>query len=640
MTAAAMSILPARVAFTDDGTPYSESFGDIYHARDGGLEQSRFVFLAGNDLPQRWRGRAQFTILETGFGLGLNFLASWAAWRADPQRCARLHFVSVELHPFSPADLAMLQARWPELAPLAAQLQARWPSLTPGMHRLQLDDGQVVLTLLLGDARTLLPKLACRADAFFLDGFSPGRNPELWSSTLLQALGGLAAPGATLATWSVSGTVRHALAAAGFECAKAPGFAGKREMLRARYPGEDASRDTPAARHALVIGAGLAGSSIAHRLAERGWQVDVVDAAAGPGQGASGNLAGVLRPLPSLDDNRLARLTRAGTLYGIRHLQRLAEQGQPVRWEPCGVLHLARDPRHADKQREVVAAHAPPADYLRFVERDEASTIAGWPLDQGGWWFPGSGWVNPPGLCAANLAAFPDRIRCHFGHAVQRVEPTGDGWTAFDAAGMPIARAPVAILANGIGIRAMPQAAALPVVSARGQVTHLPATTGSAPNVVVCRLGYVSPAIDGLRCAGATFAVDDHETNLRAADHRENLAKLDFILPGYGADLNGAALSGRVGFRPASPDRLPMVGALPSVTQTPRGTPLADIPRYSGLYALSGFGARGLVWASVVAELLASQLSGEPLPLERDLVDALDPARYLLRPARRLLEEG
>jgi tRNA 5-methylaminomethyl-2-thiouridine biosynthesis bifunctional protein len=636
-----MSLLPARVAFTDDGIPYCERFGDIYHSRDGGLEQARFVFLAGNELPQRWGGRSQFTILETGFGLGLNFLATWAAWRADAQRCARLHFVSTELHPFAPADLAGLQTRWPELAALAGELQARWPSLTPGMHRLHLDGGQVVLTLLFGDACAFLPKLTCRADAFFLDGFSPARNPALWSRALLLELGRLAAPGATLATWSVSGAVRQALAAAGFECTKTAGFAGKRKMLRARFPGSDIAPQTPAARrHALVIGAGLAGSSLAHRLAERGWQVEVVDGAAGPGQGASGNLAGVLRPLPSLDDNRLARLTRAGTLYGIRHLHRLAEQGQAVRWDACGVLHLARDPRHADKQRQVVEAQVPPADYLRFVERDEASALAGWPLEEGGWWFPGGGWVNPPGLCAANLAAYADRIRCHFGRTMQRLEATGDEWIAFDADGLPIARAPIAILANGVGIRALPQGTTLPVSSARGQVTHLPAAAGSAPNVVVCRLGYVSPAIDGMCCAGATFTVDDGEPALRAADHRENLAKLDFILPGYGAQLDGSALSGRVGFRPASPDRLPMVGALPSVTCIARATPLADVPRQPGLYALSGFGARGLVWASLVAELLASQLSGEALPLERDLVDALDPARYLLRPARRLLDEG
>ncbi|HEY0883694.1 MAG TPA: tRNA (5-methylaminomethyl-2-thiouridine)(34)-methyltransferase MnmD, partial [Ramlibacter sp.] len=283
-----MTIEPARLSFAEDGTPYSGEFGDVYHSRGGGLEQARFVFLGGNRLPERWHDRDAFTIVETGFGLGLNFLATWAAWRDDERRCDRLHFVSVERHPFRRDDLATLHARWPELVPLAAELQAHWPVLTPGIHRLHLDGGRVILTLLLGDAPDLIPELQCRADAFYLDGFSPATNPDLWSAGLLHELSRLAAPGATLATWSVTGAVRRALGELGFRCERAAGFGGKRQMLRARFgdAGDAAAAASP--RHALVIGAGLAGSSIANRLAERGWTVDVVDAAAGPAQGASG----------------------------------------------------------------------------------------------------------------------------------------------------------------------------------------------------------------------------------------------------------------------------------------------------------------------------------------------------------------
>lgn len=639
-----MPIEPARLSFSDDGTPRSEAFGDVYHTRDGGLDQARFVFMAGNELPERWQRRGRFTIVETGFGLGLNFLATWSAWRADPERCDRLHFVSTELHPFTREDLATLHRRWPELGPLADELRAQWPPLTPGFHRLQLNGGRVVLTLLFGDARDLLPQLRCRADAFYLDGFSPALNPELWSEVLLAELGRLASPAATLATWSVSGAVRRGLAHAGFVCEKVAGFGGKREMCRARRakipsPQSDVA-STRAARHAIVIGAGLAGTSVAERLAARGWCVDVIDEAAGPGQGASGNLTGVLRPLPSLDDNRLARITRAGALYALHHLRRLSDLGLPVRWQACGVLHLARDPVHEHKQRRVVEVQQPPSDFLRFVDHDEASALAGWPLPVGGWWFPQGAWVSPPSLCAANLAAWPTRIRSHFGRRMQRIEPVGDSWTAFDAQGDPIATAPVAILANGAAIAAVPAARALPVRGARGQVTHLPAAGGSAPDIVVCRLGYVSPSVDGIRSAGATFAVNDDEPALRDEDHAENLAKLDFILPGYTAGLAPGELAGRVGFRPASPDRLPMIGAIPADSTVSRDTALAAVPRLPGLYAVSGFGARGLVWASLAGELLASELEDDPLPLERDLVDALDPARFLLKPVRRFDTEN
>jgi len=626
-------IVPAQIVLNSGCTPYSPAYDDVYHTVSGGLGQARHVFLAGNGLPARWAGRERFTVMETGFGLGLNFLATWDAWRSDPQRSGQLHFVSVEKHPFSVDDLARLQAAWPELAPLADELRRHWPALVPGIHRLHLDGGRVVLTLAFGDALDALPQLSATADAFFLDGFSPANNPDLWSPAVFAQLARLAAPGATLATWSVNGNVRRGLEDAGFVLERRPGFGGKREMLA----GHRANAPAPAAtqhRTALVIGAGVAGTSVAERLAARGWQVTVIDEADGPGQRASGNRAGVFRPLPSLDDNRLGRITRAGFLYGRHHLARLAEAGHPVRWAPTGVLHLARDDKQAGKMRAVVEAHGYPTDYLRFADRDEAAKLAGWPVEQGGWWFPQGGWIQPPTLCAANLAAGGERITTRFGRGLAKLERGDDMWLALDESGTEIARAPVVVLANGVGIRAIPEAASLPVRPARGQVSHLPAMPGSAPEVVVCRGGYVSPEVDGIRCAGATFIADDDSTELRETEHRENLDKLDGILPGFAAPFDPTSLDGRVGFRPASPDRLPMVGAVPAVSTAERTTPLAEIPRQPGLFAATGFGARGLVWASLVGELLASRLNGDPLPLEQDLVDAMDPARYLLKPPR------
>lgn len=627
-------LIPATLVRAADGTPYSPAFDDVYHTTAGGLGQARHVFLAGNDLPARWQGLERFTIVETGFGLGLSFLATWAAWRDDPARCARLHFVSTEKHPFQADDLAELHAAWSELAPFADELRRHWPPLVPGFHRIHLDAGRVTLTLIFGDALDTLPQLEAKADAFYLDGFSPANNPDLWSPAVYAQLARLAAPGATLATWSVTGHVRRGLQEAGFTLERRAGFGGKREMLSGHFADAPSVAEPVQPRRALVIGAGVAGTSITERLAARGWRITVIDEAAGPGHGASGNKAGVFRPLPSLDDNRLARITRAGFLYGRHHLEALAEAGHAVRWAPCGVLHLARDAKQEGKQKAVVDTQTPPTDYLRFVDKDEAARIVGWPVELGGWWFPSGGWIQPPTLCAANLATTGATVETRFGQLVARLERRDDMWIAFDQAGAEIARAPVAILANGVGIRALPQAATLPVRPARGQVSHLPATAGSPPKVVVCRLGYVSPEVDGLRCAGATFLADDDGTELREAEHRENLTKLDFILPGYAAPYDPTQLDGRVGFRPASPDRLPMVGAIPAVERAERTTPLTDIPRQPGLFAVSGFGARGLVWASLIGELLASQLDGDPLPLERELVDALDPARYLLKPPR------
>lgn len=227
----------ARLILADDGTPYSPAYGDVYHSAAGGHAQATHVFMGGNGLPERWRGRSRFVILETGFGLGTNFLATWLAWQNDPQRCAELHFISLEKHPFAAADLARAHLAWPEFAELSAKLIRHWPegdSLRVGEHRLELADGCVVLHLVFGDALECLPTLEAAVDAFYLDGFSPVKNPALWSPELCCALHRLAVPGATLATWSVAGAVRRALSDAGFAVEKRPGFAEKRQMLVGR----------------------------------------------------------------------------------------------------------------------------------------------------------------------------------------------------------------------------------------------------------------------------------------------------------------------------------------------------------------------------------------------------------------------
>ncbi len=622
---------PARLAFSAQGVPYSEAYGDVYHSAAGGLGQARHVFLGGNELPARWRGRPLFSILETGFGTGLNFLATWAAWRADPQRPQRLHFFSVEKHPFGTADLAVLHERYGELADLARELRGQWPVLVPGFHRLHFDDGRVTLTLAFDDARLALPQIAGRFDAFYLDGFAPARNPELWSAELMAALGRLAAADASAATWSVAGGVRQALAAAGFTVHKRPGFGGKRQMLHARITAARAADAMQTARTAVVLGAGLAGSACAERLAARGWDVTVIDRQPGPGRETSGNLAGALLPVLSLDDNRLSRLARAGFLYALRHLQALTDRGLNVPWQACGVLQLARDPVHLENQRRIVKRRRFPEEFVGWVDADEAARLAGRAVAGGGWWFPAGAWASPPALCAANLASRP--VRTRFGVSVAALEQTAAGWLLRDDAGSAIAEAPVVILANGLGVKALVQAAHLPLRCFRGQVTHLPEAATPPLDIVVCREGYITPAVAGIRCVGASFHAST-ESALRLADQEGNLQRLERMLPGYGAGLAAAALDGRVGFRPVSPDKLPLVGPLTRADAPPPRS-LRELPRWPGLFTAAGYGARGIIWSALTAELLASRLSAEPWPIEAELADALDPGRFILRAQRR-----
>jgi tRNA 5-methylaminomethyl-2-thiouridine biosynthesis bifunctional protein len=641
------SILPATLVFDADGTPYSRLYGDVFHSRAGGLAQAAHVFLAGNGLPERWQGQERFVILETGFGQGLNFLATWAAWKNDAARCGRLHFLSVEKHPFARGDLATLHRAYPELANLAAQLQASWPELTAGFHRLEFESGRVVLTLAFGDAIACVPQFVAEPDAIYLDGFSPAKNPDLWSPRLLSEIALLGKPGTTLATWAVAGQVRESLASAGFRLEKRAGFADKREMLVGRLGGVPADEtntggsalpflqnDEP---HAIVVGAGLAGTLIAERLCQRGWQVDHFERQPAPAMETSSNLTAVMLPMLSLDDNRASRLNRACYLHALRQVGQWRAAGASIDGAACGVLQIARDTAHLEKQQQILARCGFPESYVRFVDRAAASELAGVPVAEAGWWFAGGAWWNPASLCKAALGLAGPGLGQHFSTAVERIEREDDGrWSVFDAAGVRLASAPQLILASAHDLLRLSQTAHLPLFRFRGQVAHLPAPPDAPLKSVVCREGYVSPAYQGVHCVGASFHRGG-EAALRESDHAANLQRLDSMLPGYQTHLAAAgathlaAMAGRVGFRPVSPDKLPMLGQMYRPEARPQGRDLSAVERWPGLHVASGYGARGLVWSVLMAELLASQLAGDPLPLEADLAATVDPARFLLR---------
>lgn len=635
-------IQPATLAYSDDGIPFSQAFGDVYHSSDGGLGQAQHVFLAGNGLPARWRGRERFVILETGFGLGLNFLATWQAWRQDAQRPARLHFLSVEKHPFSAADLALLHQRWPEFGELSGQLLRQWPPLVPGFHRLQLDEGRVVLTLMFGDALACLPQVAASVDGFYLDGFAPAKNPELWSDQLFRSMKRLAGPGATAATYTVATVVRDGLKRVGFICEKRPGFGRKRDMLAAQLHAA-VPRTPPASageRSAIVIGAGIAGCSAAYALSRRGWQVTLLEQRDAPGRQASGNHVGLLLPLLARDDNRAARLSRASLLFALRSLVQLQDAGFTPRWGRSGVLQLAKSAANDALLQATVTELGLPPDFAQYLDAAAVSARLGSPAQNGGVYFPVGAWANPPSICAALLAACGDGLNSRFYSHTTQLQRQDDQWQALDDQGQLMAQAPQVIIAAGAEAVRLEPCRQLPLRAIRGQVSHLPEALFAAPDLGICREGYVTPAVDGLACVGASFDVGDDDAAPRLSDHLSNLAHLERLLPGRSHNLAAEALSGKVGFRPAALDRLPLIGALPCAEAGQPYHRLSDIPRWPGIHGMLGFGSRGLVWALLAAEILASQLEGDPAPVEQDVLDATDPARFVLRGRQAAAAEG
>ena len=626
-------IVQPTVDFSDPAAPRAPAFDDLYHPASGAFAQAQHVFLAGNGLPERWRGSARFTILETGFGLGNNFLATWAAWRDDPARCERLYFVSIEKHPVRIEDLRRAHALSP-VPELASQLIDAWPPATCNLHCRDFAGGRVRLLLAFGDIQAWAREIVARVDAFYLDGFVPARNAAMWDRGVFAMLARLAAPGATAATWSAAQAVRDGLRGAGFEVRAAPGQGGKRDITLARFaprfqapapPGRVLPREAPT--QAVVIGGGLAGASTARALARQGIACTVIDRHAEPAAEASGNPAGLFHGAVMGHDGPHARLLRAAALAAAPAMRAAIDRGAPGCID--GLLRLESRLSLAAMQG-LLERQALPPSYVQALTAAAASQRAGVPIAQPAWFYPAGGWVDPAALVRDALAT--DGVTWRGARTVQRIARDGENWQVFDAAGQHIAQAPLLVLANAGDAMHL---AGLPphwLARRRGQLSWSAQATVIAPRIPVASGGYLLTLRDGRLLFGATNQADDDDPTLRDSDHADNRAKLALLIDAHALH-DTTALQGRVGWRAATPDRLPLVGQAPDL-HAPRPS-RADaprlMPRHAGLWLHSGLGSRGLTTAGLCAELIAAQVSGAPWPLEADLIDAIDPARWCVR---------
>ena len=618
----------------------------------------------------RWAGRRNFTVLQAEFDAGQLFIDTWAAWRDDPQRCERLHFVAV-----GALELLETPSVLAHQPTLSQSLIDTWPMRVKGLHRLEFDDGRVVLTLAvgaIGELGSVLQKLWLRADSFYLR--LSDTNAKV--AFIAKALARIAGDDATLCAeahpllaraledagfvhdeppaaayvkarfaprWRVrrhEPPVAFAIEASPFDSADAESVLGS-IPIPASAPPSKPTHPSPTPRHAIVIGAGLAGCAITERLASRGWRVTLIERHDGLARDASGNPAGVFHPIVWRDDSIAARLTRAGFLYALHRWSVLERAGHDLGRSGQGLLQIADSPDDAHAIASAIKRFGLPASYVLAVDQHEASRLAGQPVSRAGWFFPRGGWISPAAVCAAQCAAAGNLLTSLFSTEVARIERENGEWIAFDPAGHAIAQAPVVILANAGDAQRIAGLHGLPTRGVRGQLTLLNASPLDGLRVPIVGDGYAVPLSVHRTLTGATYDLDSIDSQLQPGGHAENLERVSRMLPALASFApESETLEGRVAFRSVTSDRMPMIGSLADetaaradATQLSGAWPL-DLPRTPGLYGAFAFGSRGLVWSALAAELIAAQLEGEPWPIERELAEAIDPARFLLRSLR------
>ncbi|QMI05959.1 bifunctional tRNA (5-methylaminomethyl-2-thiouridine)(34)-methyltransferase MnmD/FAD-dependent 5-carboxymethylaminomethyl-2-thiouridine(34) oxidoreductase MnmC [Citrobacter sp. RHB25-C09] len=653
------AIQPANLEFNTEGTPVSRDFDDVYFSNDNGLEETRYVFLGGNRIAERFpeHPEALFVVAESGFGTGLNFLTLWqafAAFRATHPESTlqRLHFISFEKYPLSHGDLVAAHQHWPELAAFATQLHNAWPLPLAGCHRLLLDEGRVTLDLWFGDINELTDQLDDslnqKVDAWFLDGFAPAKNPDMWTQKLFNAMARLARPGGTLATFTSAGFVRRGLQEAGFTMQKCKGFGRKREMLRGAMEQTLAipasapwfARSGSDKREVAIVGGGIASALLALSLLRRGWAVTLYCADDKPAEGASGNRQGALYPLLNKHDATITLFFPAAFTFARRLYDAL-----PVSFDHdwCGVTQFSWDDKSQQKIAQMLTLDLPQA-LAHAVNVEQAAQLTGVQTDCTGITYPLGGWLCPAQLTATLIQlAQKQGLRCCYQQTLASLNHSDSGWKLHFTDGHATQHEAV-VLANGHQINRFAQTQPLPVYSVAGQVSHIPSTPALSPlKQVLCYDGYLTPQnpANQQHCIGASYHRGNEEAHYREEDQQQNRQRLIDCFPSaeWVNEVDVSAQEARCGVRCATRDHLPMVGNVPDYASTlscyatlaEHKEKAVSAPIYPDLFMLGALGSRGLCSAPLSAEILAAQMSNEPIPMDAATLAALNPNRLWVR---------
>ena len=663
----------ADIHFNSQGTPVADNFDDVYFSNDNGLAESDYVFYQQNNIPARLQNhdRPHFVIAETGFGTGLNFLNTWLQFNAhfanrQPEQnkvptkqgktVKRLHFISFEKYPLKRADLAQALQAWPDLAHYSNQLLTHYPINLAGCHRLEFDNGRIILDLYFGDVQDSINNMSYShsgvVDAWYLDGFAPSKNPDMWQQQLFELMVDISRSNATLATFTAAGFVRRGLAEAGFEMKKAKGFGRKREMLigtleqsnKAHSAPPYYANDASALTNVAIIGGGIASSAVMYSLAKRGVNSQLFCQDEQLAMGASHNVQGAVYPHLQAKNSPHSEFFAHSFLYAKRLYQQLTDNGYSYDHQWCGVLQHAIKQPLAERHQNIETKQLWPKELMHTVTAEQADDIAGIEAGYAGIHFPLAGWVNPPQLVKAlfNQAAALANINSHLNCDIDALEKTPNGWLLKSGEKQYGPFSDVIICVGEHSDR-FAQTAALPIVGVRGQVSHVQASPASDKlKTVLCHKGYFTPAYLGHHCMGATFEKNSKSRDVTEQDNKTNREQLlNFYSHCEFATSLGNISDAKAAVRCSFIDHLPMAGEwAEQVDYTKAFANLRQGKRYQyqplnktqqGLHILTGFGARGLCSAPLAAEHLVSHLSGEPSPMSERVSQAIHPARFIVR---------
>ncbi|WP_432798124.1 bifunctional tRNA (5-methylaminomethyl-2-thiouridine)(34)-methyltransferase MnmD/FAD-dependent 5-carboxymethylaminomethyl-2-thiouridine(34) oxidoreductase MnmC [Poriferisphaera sp. WC338] len=651
----------AQLVWGDDGVLRSAVFDDVYFSIEGGMDETDYVFLKGNDLPGRFAGRDRFVIAETGFGTGLNFVMTWRAWqkaqeRGEVSRNAVLEYISFEKYPMSGVEIQEALDGFGDLSREVELLGLDYPTAPMrGVNKIDWHD-RIMLTLVFGDVNDWIGEMPFKADAWYLDGFSPNKNEGMWTERVFEWMGRLTANGGTISTFTAAGFVRRGLMAAGFTMKKVKGFGKKREMLagefssniengvnksRERNPWFSIGRAKKEAMRALVVGGGIAGCAAAWSLSKRGLEVDVIERDT-VASGGSSNLAGLYQPHLSVAWSEQAAWVNSANDYVERWLVKHGEKFNDKLFHRCGVFHPALTEREEKRFKSILKArHWLNDTVMHWMSKEKAAEMVGYDCACGGLMVEMGGWVRPGMLC--KLLLNTSKAHVLEGKNVLRLIKEKDKWSAELAGGEVMGGYDVVVVANAIDARQFDWAACLPLRVVRGQLSVMNA--GSELKCAVSGGSYILPGIEGKTVVGATFGPDDWEDDVREDDHTKVMTGMREVLPKLAEAMQGVEWEGKVGFRCVGEDRLPMVGRMPEVEfyknaydDLKDGKAWKNYPEgqmIEGLYVSVGHGSRGLVSGMLGGELIGAMVKGEALPVGRRVVEAVHPARFLVRKLKR-----